>query len=700
MKRIRAGWMVVVAATLAVAVSPVLGGTPEGSWKGEIKIPGSPLAVEVHLAVNQGVWSGAITIPAQQLRGLVLESVTVEESSVSFVIPGIPGDPGYRGDLGEAGDVIAGTFSQGGYTFRLDLTRDTTGDATLAALDGFEKFVEEAMTTFQVPGAAVAIVKDDRVLLARGFGFRDLEAKEPVTADTLFAIGSATKAFTSFLLATLVDEGVMAWDTPVRRYLPWFALADSSMSERLTPRDLVTHRSGLPRHDLVWYNNLTASREELVRRLAHLPASADLRERYQYNNMMFLTAGVLAESLTCATWEEAVRARILDPLGMTSTNFSVVDSQAAADHALPYRERDGKVERIPFRDISTVGPAGSINSTANDMTRWLRMQLGGGRFEGRTVVERAVLAETHRPHMVTEGTPERADISPATYGLGWFTDTYRGHARIHHGGAIDGFLTMVSMLPRDGIGMVVMVNMNGSPLPELLVRSAFDRLLGLEPVDWVGDAASRRERAREADREAREKGDTFRRTGTRPARGLADYAGTYHHPGYGEVVVRTAGRGLEVEYNGIVAPLEHWHFEVFNGVRGGADETLADIKFQFRDDVRGNVAAVAAALEPAVDEVVFRRRPDAWMSDPKALERLTGTYQLPTVAVRVALRGTALTLFIPGQPVRELVPMLGEEFAVKGATVARVRFDEDARTGEVSLVLDQPGRVYTAPRTK
>lgn len=698
MRNGRACVLAVAAMAFLAAVSPALGADPEGAWKGEIRVPGSPLAVEITFAVSNGNWSGAITIPAQQLFGLALHSVAVEAGEVSFTIPGIPGDPSYKGTLDESGDTIGGTFSQGGYTFRLDLVRDTAEDAALVALAGFEALVEEAMKTFQVPGAAIAIVKDDQVVMARGFGYRDVEAREPVTADTLFAIGSATKAFTSFLLATLVDEGVMAWDTPVRRYLPWFALADSSMSERLTPRDLVTHRSGLPRHDLVWYNNLTASREELVRRLAHLPASADLRERYQYNNMMFLTAGVLAESLTGATWEEAVRARILDPLDMTSTNFSVVDSQAAADHALPYRERDGKVERIPFRDISTVGPAGSINSTANDMTRWLRMQLGGGRLEGRTVVERAVLAETHRPHMVTEGTPERADISPATYGLGWFTDTYRGHARIHHGGAIDGFLTMVSMLPRDGIGMVVMVNLGGSPLPELLVRSAFDRLLGLEPVDWVGDAAARRERSREADREARQKSDAFRRTGTRPARALAEYAGTYDHPGYGDLVIRTAGRGLEAEYNGIVAPLEHWHFEVFNGVRGGADDTLADIKFQFGDDVRGNVATVSAALEPAVEAVVFKRRPDAWMTDPEALERFTGDYQLPTVAVTVALRGTALTLSIPGQPVRELVPMLGGEFAVKGATVARVRFDEDARTGGVSLVLDQPGRVYTAPR--
>jgi len=657
------------------------------------------LAVEITFAVSNGNWSGAITIPAQQLRGLALESVAVEAGEVSFTIPGIPGDPGYKGTLEESGGTIAGTFSQGGYTFRLDLTRDSVQAALdLAALDGIEEMIESALKTFNVPGAAVAIVKDDRVLMVRGFGSRDLEEQKPVTADTLFAIGSATKAFTAFVLATLVDEGVIEWDTPVRTYLPWFALADPAISERLTPRDLVTHRSGLPRHDLVWYNNLTADRKELVRRLAHLPASADLRERFQYNNLMFLTAGVLAAELTGMSWEEAVRDRILDPLGMAATNFSVVDSQAAPDHALPYREREGKVERIPFRDITTVGPAVSINSTANDMARWLRMQLGGGRLDGRTVVERSVLAETHRPQMVTGNMPERPDISPAVYGLGWFADTYRGHARVHHGGAIDGFLTMASLLPQDGIGMVVMVNVGGSPLPELLVRSAFDRLLGLDPVDWVGAAAARREQARDADREARERGDTFRRTGTRPAHPLADYAGTYTNPGYGELAIRTAGRGLEAEYNGIVAPLEHWHFEVFNGTSGNVDDTLANTKFHFQHDVRGNVAAVAAPLEAAVDEIVFRRRPEAWMSDPEVLARFAGTYPLPAVNVTVALRGSVLTLAVPGQPVRDLVPAAGGEFTVKSLAVVRVKFTEDAQTGDVTMMLDQSGRVYTAQR--
>jgi len=203
------------------------------------------------------------------------------------------------------------------------------------------------MADLRVPGLALAVVKNKEAIFLKGYGLRDVENKLPMTPDTLLAIGSTTKAFTTFALARLVDEGKMSWDEPVRSYIPWFKLSDPVISERITPRDLVTHRSGLPRHDLLWYNNYRASREELVRRLAYLQFTADLRERFQYNNLMFLTAGYLLEVLSGKPWEDSVRELVLEPLGMTRTNFSVAVSQQDKDYAQPYLYRDSKIEKSP-----------------------------------------------------------------------------------------------------------------------------------------------------------------------------------------------------------------------------------------------------------------------------------------------------------------------------------------------------------------
>jgi CubicO group peptidase (beta-lactamase class C family) len=293
----------------------------------------------------------------------------VVENQVSFVISGVPGDPTFKGTLSEDGTKITGDFTQNKQTFPFTLSREASPVIKAKdAIADFDTIVEKGLKSLNNPGVAVAIVKDDEVIFAKGFGYRDVENKTPMTADTLLAIGSASKAFTTFTMGTLVDEGKLEWNTPVREYIPWFRLYDPFATERLTPRDLVTHRSGLPRHDAMWYNNYTASREEFVRRLAYLKPSADLRERFQYNNLMFLTAGYLIEVLTEKTWEDAVRARVLAPLEMKRTNFSVVDSQKDTDHALPYREHKDKIEKIPFRDITNIGPAGSINSSVNEMS--------------------------------------------------------------------------------------------------------------------------------------------------------------------------------------------------------------------------------------------------------------------------------------------------------------------------------------------
>ena len=378
------------------------------------------------------------------------------------------------------------------------------GLAGAEELAGFGELVNQALKDFNAPGAAIAIVAEGRVVHAEGSGWRDVEARKPMTPDTLFAIGSTTKAMTATVLGMLVDEGKLSWDEPLRSYLPKFRLSDPTITERITPRDLVTHRSGLPRHDWLWYNNNQSTRAELVERLAHLELSADLRQRYQYNNLMFMTAGYLAGQLAGQSWEEVMSARLFQPLGMTRSNFSVSQSQKSDDFAYPYQENDEhEMERIPFRVIDLVGPAGSVNSSVNEMSRWLLFNLRGGRVGDRQLIHAATLNDLQSPHMTTGETLQRPEISQAIYGMGWRIDTYRGHRRIGHGGGIDGFITSVMLFPDDNLGLVAFNN-GQSGISPLLNLHAADRVLGLEPIDWLGEAREKRQKSLQAENQAKQ----------------------------------------------------------------------------------------------------------------------------------------------------------------------------------------------------
>lgn len=686
------------------APAAVLSAGPQdlaGHWEGAIELPGQKLDVSLDFAKqDDGTWKGDISIPLQNAKDLPLAGIKVEGQEVTFAIAGVPGEPTFKGTFGADGAEITGKFTQGGQTFPFALTRGESPVAkTKKALEGFDEVVAKGLAQLKVPGVAMAVVKDGEVVFAEGFGLRDIESKLPMTADTILAIGSSSKAFTAFALGTLVDQGKVEWDTPVRTYIPWFRLYDVQAGERLTPRDLVTHRSGLPRHDLVWYNKTGWSREQFVRSLAHLPPTADLRERWQYNNLMFLTAGYLVETLTGKSWEDSVRALVFDPLGMARSNFSVFESQKDKDFAQPYAEREGKIQKIPFRDISAVGPAGSINSTVNEMSRWVAVHIGGGKFGDKQVIAPATLADLHRPAMVSGAVPTRPDISAMAYALGWMVDNYRGHHRVHHGGNIDGFSAMVSFLPNDGLGFVVLANKNGTGLPELLVRAAADRILGLETEDWIGEAAKNQVEGEEILKKAQEKQVTRRRPGTVPAHKLGEYAGGYTHPGYGDLDVAADAKGLKFTYNAITTPLEHWHYETFNG--GQADDPVfKDLKLTFRTDVNGHVVGICAPFETSVDDIYFVKKPDARLSDPAYLKTLVGAYTLATQTVTVALKGEALTLSVPGQPVYDLVPEVGGEFSLKVARVVRLRFLEDAKGQATGLEISQPGGVFEYKRSK
>ena len=434
-----------------------------------------------------------------------------------------------------------------------------------------------------------------------------------------------------------------------------------------------------------------------MRKLAYLEPSAELREKWQYNNLMFLTAGYLIEAVTGKSWEDAVRERVLSPLAMKRTNFSVADSQNDNDFALGYGKKDSKIERLPFRPITNMGPAGSINSSVNEMARWVSVHINGGKLGEKKIAEPATVADLHQAHMTTGATSPEVEITGGAYGMGWFVDTYRGHPRVEHGGNIDGFSANVVLFPRDGIGMVVLTNLNGTPLPELIAQAAADRLLNLKPADWITQAAGRRALAEKASKEGEKKKAASRIAGTQPSHKLADFAGDYEHPGYGVMKIVLNADKLEATFNSIVTPLEHWHYDTFNGGKA-KDQTFENMKYTFQTDVNGFVASVSAPFEPSVKEIVFAKKPDARLFDPAYLARFSGEYNLLGQTISVSVKGNVLVANVPGQPQFDLVPGLSGDFAIKQAQVITMHFLMNEQ-GQVSgLEVRQPGTVLTAKR--
>lgn len=562
----------------------------------------------------------------------------------------------------------------------------------------FELDMKTVLTDFNLAGAGIAVVRGGKTVYAQGFGMRDVAAKKTMTADSLFAIGSTTKAMTTAVMGMLVDEGKLAWDAPVRDYLPWFTLSDPDISRRITVRDLVTHRSGLPRHDALWYNNQTADRETIVRRLAHIPFSADLRQKFQYNNLMFLTAGYLAGHVAECTWEDLVADRLFKPLGMQRSNFDVWESARDDDHAEPYREDDDQVlKHIPFRRIVLSGPAGSVNSSLNEMSRWIAFNLSGGKQGDRRLINETTLAEIHSPQMSMVFPSGHPEINGHSYGMGWMLGTYRGHRYVEHGGGIDGFITSVMLFPDDDLGLVAFTNaMSGVSIH--MNRIAADRMLGLEPVDWFGEALEKRKKVLAAAKGQKKAKEETRVPDTAPSHSLNDYTGEFQDPGYGSLMIQRNDDSLNLTYNGMTIPLTHWHYDVWNGEKAGDEVAFEGTKVLFRTHVDGYIDAVEIQMEPMTAAIVFRRAADSRLSDPEYLSSLEGVYMLPSdTPVTVEISGDHLTVAIEGQPSLTLEAGLAGRFNCREMPGVSFGF-EPSDDGGMTLRLFQESAVIDARR--
>ncbi|MBA4073215.1 MAG: serine hydrolase [Gemmatimonas sp.] len=690
-------------ASILLAAAPAAAQTPDrcaGHWTGAIELPTAKLAFELDFTRQADrSCAGRIAIPQQGMTNGTLKDVMVTADSVRFTIADVPGAPTFRGTFTADGRSAKGAFTQGGSLLAFAMTAGPSpAEAARAALAGFDAFIDSARTAWKVVGLSVGIVVNGETVYLKGHGLRNLEKNLPATPQTLFAIGSSSKAFTTFAMGALVDQGRLQWDAPVRTYLPWFRMRDDAVTLRITPRDLVTHRSGLPRHDLLWYNNATMSREELVRRIAWLPLNKDLRETYQYNNLMFLTAGYLVGSINGTSWETGLRQLVLDPLGMKRTNFSVTQSAADPDHSLGYRVRRDSIQGMPFRDISLVGPAGAINSSAEEMLKWVGLHLANGKLGDKQVIQSATLRDMYRPYTPIAGLGQDAELGPTSYGLGWVVDTYRGRYRAQHGGNIDGFSALVTLLPRDNIGIVVLANQNGAAITELIARHAMDRLFGGARRDWNAEALARSRVAQQSAVQAEQRKGEARVPNAPPAHPLTAYAGVYADSGYGPMTFALERDTLIVTYNGIRAKLQPWHYETFSGLRNPDDPTFENLQFTFRTSAVGRVDAALVTMDANVPAVVFLRQPDPQLKDPAYLARFVGRYQGPGVVTSVSVRGNVLLWTQgAGAPV-ELEPEHGARFVIKANRSITLEFKTDA-AGKVTGVRSmQPGAVLDWPR--
>ncbi len=585
------------------------------------------------------------------------------------------------------------------------LQQTTTAQTTDKRLAGIDTFINRMLKEWNVAGVSVAVVEKNKVLLAKGYGYKDYENKIPVTENTLFAIGSCTKAFTSSLLSFPMKDGKLDLDKPVNNYLPELRFIKDEMTNTITARDMMSHRTGLPRHDLAWYSAKTR-RDSLLYIIRYFEPSAPLRQLWQYNNFMFLAQGVLAEKLSGKTWEELVKEKLFMPLGMSASNTSMNDHQKSPDFSLGYREEEGKVLKMKFMNIDAMGPAGSINSNAKDMANWAMMWINGGKFNGKEIIPAAYFNQAISSQMIIAGglpTKEQSDVFFANYGMGWFLANYRGHYRVEHGGNIDGFSTSTSFFPTDSIGVFISVNQNGSTLPAIIRNTIVDRMLGLKFRDWHQLRKTDVAKAKLAEKEKMKADSTQHKWGTKPTHSLVDYTGIYKNDGYGTLTITQEKDTLKGSYNGLNFKINHYHFDWFNFLpidEGNDAETDEDLKGLFTINVKGEIESLKLPLEGSVEAIEFKKEVTAIDVKKEDLEKLVGEYELPgPTVVKVYIKGEkTLVVFVPGQTDYELVPVKENVFNFKALPGFSVKFEKDEKGTVTSLSFIQPNGTFKGKR--
>ena len=475
-----------------------------------------------------------------------------------------------------------------------------------------DSYVANSMRTFEVPGMAVAIVKDGKIVVAKGYGVRKLGDPTLVDEHTMFGIGSNTKAFTTAALAGLVDAGKLSWDDPVYQRLPGFVMYDPYVSHEMTIRDLLTHRSGmgLGEGDLLFWPHTTYTREEVISKLRFMKPASSFRSHYAYDNLLYMTAGQIIPAVTGVSWDDYIRQHIFAVLGMNNSNVSTTAFKPGGNYAFPHSRVDGKLQVIHFEVLDNAGPAGAINSCADDMAKWVQLQLNRGKFIDH---EERLFSEQQSREMWSPQTilpigkyaSALAGLKPnfADYALGWGLRDYHGRKLAGHTGGVAGFVSRVMLVPEENLGVVVLTNAEETGAFDSILYHVLDQYFGLPPTDWIAAYKSVKDLDEKDAAEAMKKAEGARAADSKPSLPLEKYAGAYSDAWYGPITIRGENGGLVIGFDhtpSMVGDLQHWQYDTFKA--HWRDRTIEDAFVTFSLKPDGSIeSARLAAVSPLAD---------------------------------------------------------------------------------------------------
>ena len=550
-----------------------------------------------------------------------------------------------------------------------DVSRQSATGATAEVdvakrLEGFDDYMAKVLKDWNGPGIGVGVVVGDQLVFAKGYGYRDYEKKLPFTPGTVCPIASNTKLFTAIAAGMLVEEGKLTWDRPVRESVPTIRFHNEQLNNTVTLRDMLSHRTGITRHDTIWYKS-DFTRKELFDRIKYLEPQEPMRQSFLYNNLMFAGVGYMIELQSGRTWEQFVRERILQPLDMKSTGYTIAEMVKASEHGVGFTERRDSFDlyKIPYyEDIEGVAPCGAIVSNIQDLSHWLVALMNNGMYGGRQVIPADVLKQTMQPAI---GLPNTAaeqrgfwEMLNAAYGMGRQTASYRGHLITYHGGDLPGFHSQVSFMPKEKIGVIVLVVGNHTaPLYNYVSYNVYERLLGMDQTPWIQRGLDIRLKGKDAGIAARKRAGEDRVPNTKPSHALTDYVGEYENAAYGSLKLGLKNNELQFDFHKIVLPLSHFHYDRFDTPN---DEENGKWSVNFRTNPQGDIEDAVMSLDEA--EATFKRKPEKLQ--PALLTQLAGDYLTPTgTKIQVKYQeATGLSLVPPGSPPLPLAQVKGLRF--------------------------------------
>ena len=566
-------------------------------------------------------------------------------------------------------------------------------------LEGFDAYMDQLLKDWNTPGIGVGIVINDKLVFAKGYGYRDYGRKLPFTPTTLCPIASNSKLFTAVAAGMLVEQGKLTWDKPVRDAVPTVQFYNDQLNNNVTLRDMLSHRTGVTRHDLIWFKS-PFTRKELFEKLKYLEPQQPMRETFLYNNLMFSAVGYIIELKSSKTWENYVRENIFEPLDMNTSTYTISDMLKLPDHGVPYREKRDSFElyQIPYyEDTEGVAPAGAIISNINELSHWLVALMNDGNYQGKQVLPPNVLKATMQPAIGLPNALGEAlgywEVLNPDYGMGRQTASYRGHLMTFHGGDLPGFHSQVSFLPNEKIGVIVLViGDHAAPLYNVVSYNVYERLIGMDQTPWSERRFKIRLANKKAGTEARAKAGGDRVPDTKPSHPLSDYAAEYENPAYGIVKIGCKSEQLDFTFHEFQYPLSHFHYDRFDTPD---DEQYGRFSVNFRTNPQGDISEAVMSIDEA--EVVFTRKPE--VLDPKLLEKLAGTYLTPSqMKFEVVYQpGAGLSLVFPGGPPRKLTQVKRFEFRTpqSGDTI----YEFVLENGQVKALRERdPSGEFTFPR--